>query len=291
MKEIFIPNLVIRPFYPPMHGVPGSSQRKGVRTQSGATVFYVDPDNDNASDDNKGWDAEHPLETIGQAVENASDEDYIFISPGEYDETVTVDKSLTIVGLGGSSAVIINPTTVGAEGMLVEADDVQLINLSIFGEDTADYALAIADTYNRFSAFNCEFAGPDDNVVQSTGNVNVLFQECSFSGGGNGIEIIDGAAVTPDAIIIKDCVFSDLTDAHIEGAATAVTRLIVDSCIHDGNTVPTKYYNIDGAGTTGIVSNCRIAHATNATAVIDIAAGVFWVANMTEAGVSEARPA
>jgi hypothetical protein len=291
MKEIFIPNLVIRPFYPPMHGVPGSSQRKGIRTQSGATVFYVDPDNAEASDDNKGWDADYPLETIGQAVENASDEDYIFISPGEYDETVTVDKSVTIVGLGGSSAVIINPTTVGAEGMSVEADDVQLINISIFGETDSDYALAIADGYNRFSAFNCEFAGPDANVVQATGNVNVLFQECSFSGGGNGLEIIDGAVVVPDAIIVKDCFFSDLTDAHIEGAATAATRLIIDSCIHDGNTVPTAFYNIDGVGTTGIVSNCRIAHATNDDGVLEIAAGVFWVANMTEAGVTAARPA
>jgi hypothetical protein len=289
--EIFIPNLVLRPFYPPMHGVPGSSQRKGIRMQSGATAFYVDPGNSKASDDNKGWDAEYPLETIQEAVDKAAAEDYIFISPGEYDETVSVDKSLTIIGLGGSSAVIINPTTLAAEGMLVEANDVVLMNLAIFGEATSDYALAVADGYNRFSAFNCEFAGPAGNVVQITGNVNVWFKECSFSGGGDGLEIIDGATVTPDAIVIQDCLFSDLTDAGIEGAATAATRLIVGNCVFDGNTVPTKFINLDGAGTTGIVTKCSFATATNATAVFDIAAGVLWVANMTEAGVSTARPA
>lgn len=289
--NIFIPNFVVRPFYPPMHGVPGSSQRKGVRTQSGATVFYVDPDNAKASDDNKGWDAEFPLETIQEAVDKASAEDYIFISPGTYDETVDVDKALTIVGLGGHSAVIINPTTLAAVGMTISADDVKLMNVSIFGEATADYAMAIADGFSRISAFNCEFAGPAANVVQITGAVNVYFEECSFSGGGNGIEIIDGAAVTPDAIYVRNCMFSDLTDAHIEGAATAVTRLMIMDCVHDANVVPTKFYNIDGVGTTGIVTGCRIAHATNATAVLDIAAGVFWVGNYTEAGVTAARPA
>jgi len=289
--NVFIPNFVIRPFYPPMHGVPGSSQRKGIRTQSGATIFYVDPGNAKADDNNKGWDAEHPLETIGQAVTNASAEDYIFISPGTYDETVDVDKELTIVGLGGSSAVIINPTTVGAEGMLVEADDVTLINLSIFGETTSAYALAVADGYSRFSAHNCEFAGPTGNVVQVTGNVNVWFNECSFSGGGDGLEIIDGAAVTPDSIIVKDCIFSDLTAAGIEGAATAATRVSVVRCVFEGNTVPTKFINLDGVGTTGIVTACSFATATNATAVFDIAAGVLWVANMTEAGITAARPA
>lgn len=291
MENIFIPNFVIRPIYPPMHGVPGSSQRKGIRTQSGATVFYVDPDNANASDDNKGWDAEYPLETIQEAIDKASAEDFILISPGTYDESVDVDKALTIVGLGGHSATIILPTTADAVGMTISADDVKLVNLSIFGDDTADYAVAIADGYSRISAYNCEFAGPTANVFQITGAVNVLLEDCSFSGGGNGIEIIDGAAVVPDAIVIKGCVFSDLTDAHIEGAATAATRLMIIDCVHDANTVPTKFYNIDGVGTTGIVTGCRIAHATNATGVIDIAAGVFWVGNYTEAGLTAARPA
>lgn len=289
--EIFVPNLAIRPAYPPMHGVPHSSQRKGVRAQSGATIFYVDPDNPKANDSNKGWDADFPLATIGEAITKASAEDYIFISPGVYDESLTVDKALTIVGLGGHSAVIVNPLTVGAEGMTVSADDVQLLNLYIFGEETSDYALGLADGTSRFSAIDCEFAGPDASVVQVIGAKNILFQGCAFSGGGNGIEIVDGATIEPDAIIIRDCYFSGLTDAHVEGADATVTRLVVDSCIHDGGTVPTKFFNVDKAGAKGIISNCRIAYATNAAAVIDLAAGIFWVANMTEAGVSAARPA
>ena len=286
----FFPNWTQRQFYPPIHGVPHSSQRDGLRSSS-STAFFVDPSHDNANDDNKGWDARHPLETIQEAVDKASAGDWIVIMSGTYDETVAVDKALTFYGSGGHASVIIQPTTAGAVGMTISANDVKLINIAVFGDDTADYAVAIADGFSRISAFNCEFAGPDANVFQITGAVNVLLQECSFSGGGNGIEIIDGAAVTPDAIYIVDCFFSDLTDAHIEGAAGAPTRLIVDSCVHDANTVPTKFYNIDGVGTTGVVSNCRISHATNDTGVLDIAAGVFWVCNMTEEGVSVARPA
>jgi hypothetical protein len=289
MIEIF-PNWTQRQFYPPIHGVAHSSKRDGLRSST-ATAFFVDASHNNANDDNKGWDATYPLETIQEAVDKASAGDWIVVMSGTYDETVDVDKALTFYGSGGHASVIINPTTVGAVGMTISADDVKLINMSIFGEDTADYAVAIADGFSRISAYNCEFAGPDDNVFQITGAVNVLLQECSFSGGGNGIEIIDGAAVVPDAIYVVNCFFTDLTDAHIEGAATAVTRLVVADCIHDANVVPTKFFNVDGAGSTGIITGCRIAHATNATAVIDIAADIFWVANMTEAGVSEARPA
>ena len=285
----FFPNLVQRPLYPPMHGVPGSSQRKGIRTGSG-TVFYVDGSHANASDNNKGWDAEYPLETIQQAVDNAAAGDWVVVMPGTYVETVEVDKSLTIVGRGGYDAVFIAPTTLTAAAMDVEASLVTLIGLSLWGEATADYSVAVADGVTRFRAFECVFRG-GGNALQLTGNVNVLIENCAFLSADNGIEIIDGAAITPDAILVRNSFFSNLDDAHIEGAATAATRLMISDCIFEGTTVPTKYLNIDGVGTTGIVTNCRIAHATNATAVIDIAAGVFWVANYTEAGVTTARPA
>jgi hypothetical protein len=285
----FFPNLVQRPLYPPMHGVPGSSQRKGIRTGSG-TVFYVDREHPRANDNNKGWDAEYPLDTIQQAVDNAADNDWIVVMPGTYVETVTVDKSLTIIGRGGYDAVLIVPTTLAAAAMIIESSLVTLIGLSLWGEATADYGVAVDDGYTRFRAFDCVFRG-GGNALQLTGNVNVLIEGCAFLDADNGIEIIDGATVTPDGIIVRNSFFSALDDAHIEGAATAATRLMISDCIFEGTTVPTKYLNIDGVGTTGIVTNCRIAHATNATAVIDIAAGVFWVANYTEAGVTTARPA
>lgn len=79
MNEFF-PNWTLRPFYPPMHGVPGSSQRKGIRQVSGATVYYVDFDHPKASDDNKGWSPEYPFATIQHAVDTVSTGDWIVVA-------------------------------------------------------------------------------------------------------------------------------------------------------------------------------------------------------------------
>lgn len=78
MNEFF-PNWTQRPFYPPMHGVPGSSQRKGMRQVSGATVYYVDYDHADADDNNKGWSPEYPLATIQAAVDKVSSGDWILV--------------------------------------------------------------------------------------------------------------------------------------------------------------------------------------------------------------------
>ena len=94
MNEFF-PNWTLRPFYPPMHGVPGSSQRKGIRQVAGATVYYVDADHPKASDDNKGWSPEYPFATIQHAVDTVVSGDWIVVMSIDSDGESVVTPDYT----------------------------------------------------------------------------------------------------------------------------------------------------------------------------------------------------
>jgi len=75
----FFPNVTLRPFYPPMHGVPGSSQRKGFRQSAGVTTYYVDALQPKANDNNRGWSPHFPLATAQAAVDKVSSGDWIVV--------------------------------------------------------------------------------------------------------------------------------------------------------------------------------------------------------------------
>ncbi len=276
MYDIF-PNYVLRPFYPPQHGVPGSSQRKGVRNSTG-TAFYVDQEHPKADDNNKGWDAEFPLETIQAAIDKAEDFDWVVVMPGFYVEELVIDKPLTLLGNGRGGASVIFADIADSVGITIQDDYVTIMNMMIVADDVGVFI----DDANNAQFHNCRFNASDDHV-HIDGN-NILFRECVFWGGENGIAFVDDSA----NIVVKDCLFSNISDAHIVDGTAEVLRLTVKDCVFEGS--PTKFLDIDTAGTTGIVANCAIAHATNATDVIDLAAGVMWVANYTEAGVTAARP-
>lgn len=243
--------------------------------------------------------------TIQGAVDAAAAGDIIYISPGVYDETVSVSKRLTLVGLGGRGAAYIEPSTAGAEGMQVTASDVTLINLGVAGHSTADYALNVngngaAKNGKRFRAYGCKFEGPTGTVVLLNGDANyqatdALFEDCEFAWGGSGVIFDDSGYGYPTQIRIRRCWFHNLTAVGV-GLATGggVANLEITDCVFDNaedGTAPTDYIKVDRAGDTGIVSGCRFATATNAAGVLTIAAGILWVANATEAGWSSARPA
>src|SRR3990167_1249972 len=161
--------------------------------------------------------------TIQAAVTAASAGDILYIEPGSYNETVTVNKRLTLVGLGGRGAAYIEPTTVGAEGMQVTADDVTLINLGVAGEDTASYALNVRAAY-RFRAYGCKFEGPTGTVVLLDGTAtkntaDALFEDCEFAWGGSGVLFDNSYYGYPTQIRIRGCWFHNMTAVGVGLAA------------------------------------------------------------------------
>lgn len=243
--------------------------------------------------------------TIQAAVNAADAGDILYIEPGAYVETVTVSKRLTLVGLGGRGAAYIEPTAAGAEGMLINASDVTLINLGVAGKSDSDYALRVngngaAKNGKRFRAYGCKFEGPTGTVVLLDGDANynvsdALFEDCEFAWGGSGILFDDSGYGYPTQIRLRRCWFHNLTAVHVGLAAGGgVVNLELTDCVHDNDeagAAPTDYIKVDRAGDTGIISGCRFATATNASGVLTIAAGIKWAANATEAGWSTARPA
>lgn len=241
--------------------------------------------------------------TIDAAVNacTANRGDVIFVDPGSYDETVTADVAgITIIGLGGRGAAFIEPSTAGAEGLDVLADDITIINLGVAGDDTGDYALRVGSqtvSPDRFRAYGCKFELADGAgaTVICKGSGDALFEDCESAYAASGILFDDNDDGYATQIRIVRHNFHNLTTVHV-GVATGglVKNLRLADCIHDNaedGTAPTDYILLSDNANTGIITGCKFATATNATGVLTIGTGIKWVANETEAGVSTARPA
>lgn len=256
--------------------------------------------------------------TIQDAVDAALAGDTIQIAAGAYDETVTIPRTdangdalnnLTLVGIGGRGAVYIEPSTEDAAGMLVHADDVTLINVGVAAEDETAGNFALTVTGTRFRAYQCKIEGAASQVVIGPGTIaqeaagtrgrgaDSLFLDCEFCWGTNGITFTssDYGACTQAKVI--GCLFHNLTGDEIDENDVGVIGAVRDAWIvgnvlanQEDGTEPTKFVDLDSAGSTGVIAQNIIANPTNASAQIGIAAGVIYVANLTEAGVTTARP-
>lgn len=241
---------------------------------------------------------------IQPVINEAKAGDTIYIAPGSYDETVTVNKNdLTLIGLGGRGEAYINPTTVGAAGVEITADGVTVINLAVAGESTADYALKLTGA-GDCTLIGCSFEGPTGTVVLLGGTdddqcSNDVFDDCEFKWGGSGLLFDNSGYGYPTQIAVRRCKFHNLSVVHIGDGPTGggVVNVEVTDCVFDNAedaTEPTDYIKLDrsggGATDTGIISGCRFARADNEADVLTIAAGIIWCANATEAGWSTGRP-
>lgn len=239
----------------------------------------------------------------------------ILVAPGSYDETVTIPRTLqalTIQGLGGKGDAGIAPTTTAAKGMIIAADDVTLINLGVAGESTATAALI--STGSRLRAIDCKFEGTDTSgscVVLGPGTVAQVaagtqgksgdneLNNCTLCWSANGLELKASDYGAATQVLVKDCVFHNISGTCILGTPGAfgigsTRNLEVVDCVFDrmeDGTKPSDFVNVNDAADTGIFTGNAFALATDAVADLKIGAGVFWVANATEAGITAARPA
>lgn len=257
--------------------------------------FYVDATG--GSDQNPGTSAASSVATIQAAVDAASAGDVIWVAPGQYDETVTVDTAVTIIGNGPRGSAYIEPETAEAEGMLVTADDVTLKNLGVAGDSDADYALKVGATTDapaRFRAEGCKFEGPDGTVVVLQGAADVRIEDCEFAWGGSGLLFDNNDDGFCTQVTVSECLFHNLTDVGVGLAADGgVLNLNLRDSVFDNaedGTAPTDYVKVDRAGDTGVLSGNRFARTTNEADVITLADGILYVANETEAGITTARP-
>lgn len=300
-----------------------------VPTIGRSTYIVVDPVR--GADGNPGT-VDLPMGTMQGAVNKAINASpggaCIMAAPGQYDETVTIPRTVTvadgsvrqvsnlvIVGLGGRGAAFVENDTVGGEGMTIHADDVTLINLGVAGEATADWSLRA--TGSRFRAYGCKFEG---NEGAGAGNGQVVLgpgtaaeeaantagrggdqalYDCEVCWGARGVVIQSSTFGACTQTLLQGVRYHDLTAVHVGendvgviGAGRGIWVLENTFDLDESGAAPTDFVDLDSAGTTGLIAQSRFASAAApAAGVVQLAAGVLYVTNYSEAGQTVARPA
>lgn len=244
--------------------------------------------------------------TLAELFAIAVSGDVAYIGPGGYDEgNLVIPERLsnfTLVGTGCRGACFIEPSAAGANGIQVLADDVTFINIGIAGDDTASYALLIGSATispSRFRAYGCKFEGVE--AVNPAANVrllgcgDIIFNDCEFAWGTNGLLGGSNNNGFPTETYIQNCLFHDMltvdigvvVGAHFDGLWIEKNTF----ALSEGGTPPTDFLLLSDNANIGTITQNNFASATNATGTITIGTGLKYPTNYTEAGPSTARPA
>lgn len=286
----------------------------------GNNVWYVD--STNGSDSNSGKTPKRAFDTIQKAINSCARGDTIYVAPGQYDETVTIARTngtsgnalsnLTIIGQGGRGAAFIEPSTEDADGMIVHADDITIINLGIAAEDETAGNIALEVSGSRFRAYGCKIEGGASQIKIGPGTVaqeaagthgrggDCAFYDCEVCWGTKGFDLTstDFGAVTQ--LLIDGCRFHDLTTSSIDettgsggSAAVQFFGLWVKDCFFDDaedGTAPTAYILLnDDNANAGVVSNCSFPTAINSGKNL-VSTALHWVSNFHTGGLSTGQP-
>lgn len=252
--------------------------------------------------------------SIQAAIDAASSGDAILIAPGAWLESVTIPfgKSVSLTGVGPRGSVAIVPQTAGAEGLLVNANDVTMVNVGVAAPTGGDYAVKV--TGSRFRAYGSKFEGADTagyafgfgpgtvaEVAAFTAGRggDCVLDDCEFAWTFNGLTLRASDFGAATQVLVRNCWFHNTSNVALLGVPGAFgigssRNLNVEHCqfdrLEDG-TKPADFVDVSTAFDTGLFADNYFALATNAAADLKIGANVYWSANKTEAGSSTARPA
>jgi hypothetical protein len=260
-------------------------------------AYFVSHENGDDGNDGKSWAT--AFQTIQAAVDAAEAGSIIYIdNTAEYDEDVEISTNkITLVGVGAHNSVRVTGLAPDGVGVTVDgAVDVMMVNINASGRGNGA-GLALMGQIRRFHAVGCRFAGGADGALidASVGGqvVDALFERCRFEGT-DGVHFTAGGGDPASQIYLKDCDFQYCSGRCLFTDGIHVTGLFVQDCSflpeEDGSAPATKWITANFAGTTGLISGCKIAAAAHAAASIELADGVLYVGNFAEEGVSAARP-
>jgi nitrous oxidase accessory protein NosD len=190
--------------------------------------------------------------TISAAVTAAAPADMIDVGPGTYAESITIDKSLTIIGSSGSAVTILDgqhafrllrivgTITVHLEGLTITRGFNHAMGsgagMSIIqGAAVSVTGCEFTDNHSSYDGGGFIVAGPGTRAVVS---------ECRFEGNSavhnaGACNVIQGATLT-----VTDCLFADNHCDDISGALSNNNSVMdVTGCLFTGNTAT----NVSGA--------------------------------------------
>lgn len=283
----------------------------GTVPSTGGTYWFVDVEN--GADGNSGKSLQQAFETIDRALDFIQPNDCVLIAPGEYDEAITLARSLganfTFMGLGGRGAVYIAPSTTNAVAVTNHCDDVTFINVGLDGDGTG---AGLINTGSRLRLYGCKIEGDDVGAQLTLGTVateaagtagvgaDVLVSDCEFAWTAQGLLLTctDYGAVTQ--VFVDRCRFHNHSAAAIDesvgsggSAAILFQNLEISNCVFDDlddGTAPTAFILLnDDNANNGIVTQCAFPSAINSGKNL-VSTALHWVCNYHTGGVSTGQP-
>lgn len=239
--------------------------------------------------------------TIQEAVDAAElvDEGIpveVVITPGEYDEDVTVQRSNIIVrGVGPLNSCRITGTAAGTATALTlgkdagaQMRDVGVYNLNLEGR-TGGSGLRVYGQVRRFEIGGCKLHGGTQAVLLDVDNapgqiVDIRIAGCTIANAATGIFLDYNGGDPCHQIKILGNIFEKITtDCIVENGATH--DWLIHGNVFAGNdgVEPTRFLDINETGTTGLVSKNTFNTTVHASALIALASGVLYVNNRTQA--------
>lgn len=243
-------------------------------------------------------DAGGPDTLIQTAVDTAVEGDVILIAPGEYDEDVTVSTGqLTLIGAGPRHSVRVTGVALGTSTAMTldGVSDVGLYNLNLEGRSGGS-GLVMSGQIRRVQVAGCKLHGGDQAVsLASAGGgqiVDIRIEDCHIANSAIGVNIEFSGGDAMHQVLITNSLFSKITaDCIKENGAVNDLWITGNVFGESSGTTPTRFLDINSAGTNGLVANNVFAFATHEADTIIIDADVFYVGNTTEEGVNTVRPA
>jgi parallel beta-helix repeat protein len=249
------------------------------RTESGRDIIIANPrdilfvDIATGSDSNPGT-IEAPFLTITKAITEAVDGGTVNVAAGTYEETVTIDKCLTLIGAGS--------------GYDTEGDDGDLSDDTVIngggGVDVLTITASGDNAINRLVIRNIHVTNGNDTgnglvLVKSTDTISfVTLENIAAVDNNDGIVMGLGRGTSQDTkfedIVFNDCVASNNANIGINtGGANAIRDIDILDCMVNNNTVAGfQSYQYEG-GITGITISGG-SYATNGVGDWDMS-GVY----------------
>jgi len=183
--------------------------------------------------------------SIQTALDNISDNGFLFIGKGTFNESLTITKGVTMVGVSPTGSIIDSGTSITISVELSANSDIEIRNLGIKND--------VSGTNNGIDFANTSVSGYNTKIINT-----------HFTVGGQGLTTSLGE---PESISVKDCVVNDsgftgigadgndyafvincVTKAGLISAGASNGGAVISGCLVNNN-------NLDGITTlsTGVV--------------------------------------